>query len=60
MYRVAFGVTENVLKLYCSDGHTTLNILKTIESFMVYEIDLNKGVTKPVVLVSFALHVLFM
>ena len=27
---------------------------------MVYEIDLNKGVTKPVVLVSFALHVLFM
>lgn len=29
--RVAFGVTENTLKLYCSDGRTSLNILKTTE-----------------------------
>lgn len=34
-YGVSFGGDENILDLYSGDGCTTLNILKTIELYML-------------------------
>lgn len=34
-YGVSFGGDENILELYSGDGCTTLNILKTIELYIL-------------------------
>lgn len=37
-YGISFGGNENVLNLGCGDGCTTVNILKTIEFYILNEL----------------------